>query len=584
MALDQAVIDTILKATEASEVTHVELIQNLWNNYGQLLRIHLSGSNSSSVILKHAKVPVQQNHPRGFGSSLSQQRKIKSYQVETTWYEKYNSKNHSDNKSLTAQCLDAFQKEGEFFILLEDLKQSGLTETPSNVSFETIKVVLTWLANFHAKFLNSSSEGLWQVGTYWHLSTRPDELNQLDDQNLKELAPLLDSKLTNCRYKTLVHGDAKLANFCFDKSLSRTAAVDFQYVGGGCGMKDVAYFIGSCMDEDSCEKLESQILDYYFAELSNALSHSVVDKKELIDEWRPLYHIAWADFHRFLKGWSPGHWKINSYSERVTSKACLEVLNEISESALIAAKEAGKLIMSFYQKDFQRSSKEGQSEAASIVTEVDLKSQDLILKNLQNSIKNYDLGVLAEESDNDKSRLEKAFYWAIDPIDGTLFFSEGKPGFAVSIALISKAGNPYIGVVLDPVKDELFCAVKNSGSTLNGKDFQVNLNKSDKPTLYADRSLEKQTNYNELSRKYNIQFSGGAVLNALNAVRNPNSFYIKEPRNHEGGCTVWDIAATVLIVTEAGGSYLDFNKKKLNLNKKATIYYNEEGLYVSSSI
>ena len=42
--------------------------------------------------------------------------------------------------------------------------------------------------------------------------------------------------------------------------------------------------------------------------------------KALENEWRPLYRVAWADFHRFLKGWSPGHWKINSYSERVTEE------------------------------------------------------------------------------------------------------------------------------------------------------------------------------------------------------------------------------------------------------------------------
>ena len=97
----------------------------------------------------------------------------------------------------------------------------------------------------------------------------------------------------------------------------QVAGVDFQYVGGGCGMKDVAYFIGSCLNESDCERLEPKLLDTYFTYLHKALGK----KNEALEkEWRPLYRVAWADFHRFLKGWSPSHWKINSFSERITTE------------------------------------------------------------------------------------------------------------------------------------------------------------------------------------------------------------------------------------------------------------------------
>ncbi len=79
----------------------------------------------------------------------------------------------------------------------------------------------------------------------------------------------------------------------------------------------MAYFVGSCLYEEDCERLEAKILDTYFTHFHKALG----DKNEALEnEWRALYHVAWADFHRFLKGWSPGHWKINSYSQRITKQ------------------------------------------------------------------------------------------------------------------------------------------------------------------------------------------------------------------------------------------------------------------------
>jgi thiamine kinase-like enzyme len=148
------------------------------------------------------------------------------------------------------------------------------------------------------------------------------ELEALADEKLKKAAPLIDLKLNNCRHKTLVHGDAKLANFCFSAT-GKVAGVDFQYVGGGCGMKDLAYFIGSCLNESDCEQLEEKILHSYFKSLQKHVPQSI---DALEREWRPLYRLAWADFHRFLKGWSPGHRKINNYSESVTAEV-IEQLN-----------------------------------------------------------------------------------------------------------------------------------------------------------------------------------------------------------------------------------------------------------------
>jgi aminoglycoside phosphotransferase (APT) family kinase protein len=58
---------------------------------------------------------------------------------------------------------------------------------------------------------------LWKTGTYWHLKIRPDELAALTDAALKKAAPAINQKLQQAKYKTFVHGDAKLENFCFSK-------------------------------------------------------------------------------------------------------------------------------------------------------------------------------------------------------------------------------------------------------------------------------------------------------------------------------------------------------------------------------
>ena len=303
---------TILQSTNASSLKEKEIIQELWSGYGKIMRVGLENTVAKSVVVKHVQLPIHHRHPRGWNTDIGHQRKLKSYQVETTWYKSYSQ----NSVARLPQCLAIETQGDEVLIVLEDLDQAGYSLRKQAVTWKEIAACLQWLAKFHASYLGQVPTGLWEVGTYWHLETRPQELAVLDDQKLKEAAHTIDEKLNTCTYKTFVHGDAKLANFCFGKE-GQVAGVDFQYVGGGCGMKDVAYFIGSCLNEKDCERYEMEILDTYFECLQNELQ----EKNEALEtEWRALYRVAWADFHRFLKGWSPSHWKINSYSERVTAE------------------------------------------------------------------------------------------------------------------------------------------------------------------------------------------------------------------------------------------------------------------------
>ncbi|WP_248724703.1 ecdysteroid 22-kinase family protein [Seonamhaeicola sp. ML3] len=302
----------ILQTTGASSLKEKEVIQELWSGYGKIIRVSLEDSALESVVVKHVQLPQKSKHPRGWNSDIGHLRKLKSYQVETTWYTKY----ANSSMARLPKCIAVAHHQDEVLIILEDLDKAGFPLRKQSVTWQDIDKCLEWLAQFHTSYLRKEPNGLWDIGTYWHLDTRPQELEILEDMALKTTASKIDAKLNDCTFKTFVHGDAKLANFCFSNN-GEVAGVDFQYVGGGCGMKDVAYFVGSCLYESDCERLEQQVLDTYFNHLHKALGKK---NEALENEWRVLYHVAWADFHRFLKGWSPGHWKINSYSERITAK------------------------------------------------------------------------------------------------------------------------------------------------------------------------------------------------------------------------------------------------------------------------
>lgn len=308
----------VLKATQAQAISHTETLQTLWSGYGAILRLHLTEAPFPTVILKKIVLPEKQTHPRGWNTDLSHQRKVKSYEVETHWYQNWST--HCGAQCRIPQCYAATQTTDQQLILLEDLDTAGFHLRKSTLAQDELVPCLHWLANFHATFIHEAPTGLWPTGTYWHLETRPDELAVMTDLRLKKAAPQIDSLLSNSHYSTFVHGDAKVANFCFSSQNTTVAAVDFQYVGGGCGMKDLAYFLGSCLSEDLCEQWESTLLDSYFAELCRAIDSQSkkVDFTALEKEWRTLFPVAWADFHRFLLGWMPTHYKVNNYSRRIT--------------------------------------------------------------------------------------------------------------------------------------------------------------------------------------------------------------------------------------------------------------------------
>ncbi|HWA70988.1 MAG TPA: phosphotransferase [Polyangiaceae bacterium] len=284
-------------------------MQSLWGGYGEIRRATLFTEVATPVIVKYVVPPAADDAARDSAEARSHQRKLRSYQVERAFYESYAAQ--ADAACRLPAPLHLSAQNGRLLFVLEDLDAAGFELRKNRVSPLEVQAGLRWLAAFHATFLNQAPERLWKVGSYWHLATRPDELSALSDAALRRAAPRIDAHLNRARFRTFVHGDAKLQNFCLASAQPAVAAVDFQYVGGGVGVKDVAYFLTSCLSDSELESSAESYLDHYFAELAcrvRACSSltAPVDVAALEVEWRALYPLACADFYRFLLGWAPG--------------------------------------------------------------------------------------------------------------------------------------------------------------------------------------------------------------------------------------------------------------------------------------
>ncbi len=189
------ITELIRDKTGARSITFEHSLQSLWSGYGSIDRYLLSDYEAQSVIVKHVRLPLHSEHPRGWHGENSHQRKLRSYQVETNWY-----RNHAalcDNNCRVPAVIAIEQQGDEIIMLMEDLDRSGYALRKTKVNWQDIEACLYWLAAFHAHFMGHQPEGLWPVGSYWHLDTRPDELAAMPDGPLKKKAATIDKKLTS---------------------------------------------------------------------------------------------------------------------------------------------------------------------------------------------------------------------------------------------------------------------------------------------------------------------------------------------------------------------------------------------------
>lgn len=308
----------VLSCSGADRIVSVDTLQQLWSGYGHVRRLHLSGGQASTLVLKDIDPPAAPAHPRGWSGATGDARKRRSYATEAHWYRRA----CLPAPARTPRAVAIDEHDGRTRLLLEDLAPAYPLRQRS-LTAKTIEPCLRWLACFHARHLHDAGTEPWGTGCYWHLATRREEYDAMDDGPLKRAAAALDAALADVRYSTLVHGDAKLANFLFTADGREAACVDFQYVGHGPGIRDVIYLFGSCLDEATLHACTDALLDRYAQHLIAQLTlhQPAIDAQAVADEWLGLHDVAVADFQRFLAGWAPEHAKRTDYARTRTMQA-----------------------------------------------------------------------------------------------------------------------------------------------------------------------------------------------------------------------------------------------------------------------
>ncbi|NRB75170.1 MAG: inositol monophosphatase [Verrucomicrobiales bacterium] len=273
-------------------------------------------------------------------------------------------------------------------------------------------------------------------------------------------------------------------------------------------------------------------------------------------------------------------------------------LQSLHDLAVEAAKRAGVHIQSRVDNHSGAIAKDaGDTPASQIVTEVDHESQDLILESLADSIQEFDLGLLTEESEDNSSRHEKDAFWCIDPIDGTLPFSEGVPGYSVSIALLARDGTPLIGVIHDPVDNTTFHALRGGGAFQDSHPIRCPEEPTGTHLVWCmDRSMKQAPNFPETKQAVeqlaeDLGLEGiwtfdqaGSVLNACLITRFAPSIYFKFPKASKGGGSVWDFSATACLMEEWGQPATDIHGDPLQLNPDGCTFMNERAVVYASSL
>lgn len=232
------------------------------------------------------------------------------------------------------------------------------------------------------------------------------------------------------------------------------------------------------------------------------------------------------------------------------------------DQAIEVAHQGGSVLKTYWGKVEHIKEKE---YGGDLVTEADEQSERMITASLQRLFPSHQ--ILAEEAHQKVSIKETEFLWVVDPLDGTTNYAHQYPIVAVSLGLLHY-GEPILGVVYNPIQEELYRAAKGKGAFRNGTAIQVSNVQSLSSSLLAtgfayDRRQTLDNNYKEFcyftDQSQGVRRGGAASLDlAYVACGRLDGYW-------ERGLKPWDMAAGIVLVTEAGGLVSDYDQATIRL-------------------
>lgn len=242
------------------------------------------------------------------------------------------------------------------------------------------------------------------------------------------------------------------------------------------------------------------------------------------------------------------------------------------ERALDVAQEAARRAGELQRAGMRRAHQVEFKGAFNLVTEVDRQCEQAILEILRRGVPGA--AVLAEESRPDTR--SEGLLWVIDPLDGTTNYTHGYPFFCCSIALIER-GRPVLGAVYEPLRDEMFSALRGRGAWRNGEDIRVSQTRELECALLAtgfpyDRREQPETNLDRFCllsmRTRGVRRGGSAAMDlCMTACGRLDGYW-------EIRLSPWDVVAGALIVEEAGGKVTDLSGRPYDWSGAETLASN----------
>ena len=235
-----------------------------------------------------------------------------------------------------------------------------------------------------------------------------------------------------------------------------------------------------------------------------------------------------------------------------------ETYKHFLDTAQSLAVDASKIILSLYQTNLQTKEKSDKS----VVTEADLAADSLIRKGLREAFPDH--GILTEE-EGIVNTSESEYVWIVDPLDGTKAYAKGIPGFCVMIGLL-QSGQPFLGVMVDPLSGNIYTAIKGQGAHITSKDGQRTQLRVTERDALAEMPLILSRGFPpeklaELKNKVpapTLEPINSAGIKVGFVARAEADIYIS---HHP--VSYWDTCAAEIILEEAGGRYTTIDGQPL---------------------